>query len=69
MKINIITYDKVFGFVNYGAIDYEEGKFAYGTTMRCKECGAAWLAENHIEGLWKCPECGTEKKSSILTIK
>ena len=72
MKIRILSYDAVFGFVDYGEtpeIDSDKSYIPYFTKERCKNCGAAWLAENYVSGRWQCPKCGTTSKAHIMHIK
>ena len=47
MEIRVIDCDAIVGFVDYGTIDSEKNG-GWSTKMRCKKCGAAWLAENYI---------------------
>ena len=50
MEIRVIDCDAIVGFVDYGTIDSEKNG-GWSTKMRCKKCGAAWLAENYINGI------------------
>lgn len=56
MKLMIIDNDAVYGFVNYGTIDSEKNG-GWTTKMRCRKCGAAWLAEYFTNGHDVCPKC------------
>ena len=67
--IRILTYDAVYGLVDYGSAEYNPDKIEWLTKERCKVCGAAWLAENHIDGHYTCPKCGASKKGDILHIR
>lgn len=64
MKVFVYDYDKVNGFVNYGTMDSEYNG-GYAAKMRCKECGAAWLDINHVDGYFTCPKCGARGKNVI----
>lgn len=62
MTYNYITYDKIYGFVNYGetTLDTDDMTTWWTTKERCKDCGGAWLAENYLDGHYTCPFCGSE---------
>lgn len=63
----IITYDKVYGYVNYGDLDLNKNG-GYATKRRCKKCGNAWIAENFVSGYDTCPECGVcDMKGTIFS--
>lgn len=64
-ETDILSYDAVFGLVNYGktVIDTDDVTSNYDSRMRCKSCGAAWLASNYINGYDKCPACGAGEQS------
>lgn len=66
-KIRVLDYDAVFGFVDYGEVDAEKNG-GYYAKMRCRNCGAAWLDINHVDGYCTCPKCGTNKRGHILAI-
>lgn len=68
MEIRVIDYDAVVGFVDYGTIDSEKNG-GWLTKMRCKKCGAAWLAENHADGRYSCPKCGATGKGCIIPVQ
>ena len=67
--IRILTYDAVYGLVDYGTVEYNPNKNEWLTKERCKVCGAAWLAENYANGHYECPKCGASKKGDILHIR
>ena len=68
MEITIIDYDAVQGYVNYGSIDTNKNG-GYSTKMRCKKCGAAWLAENYLNGHDSCPKCKATGKRVVISIE
>ena len=68
-NIRICTYDAVFGFVDYGETKYNSNKIDWITKERCKVCGAAWIAENYLDGHSTCPNCGTNDPNNILHIR
>lgn len=37
--------------------------------MRCKKCGAAWLAENYATGYDTCPKCGATGKKYVISVE
>lgn len=63
-KIQIMDYDAVHGFVDYGEVDLEKNG-GYSAKMRCKKCGAAWIDINHVDGYFTCPKCGASDRSVI----
>lgn len=67
MEIRVIDYDAVVGFVDYGIIDSEKNS-GWSTKMRCKKCGTAWLAENHVNGIETCPKCNTTGKKYVIRV-
>lgn len=67
--IRILTYDAIYGLVDYGSAEFNLNKNEWLTKERCKVCGAAWLAENYVDGHYRCPECGASKKGDILHIR
>ena len=68
MKVRIIDSDAIVGFVDYGIYDSEKNG-GYVTKMRCKKCGAAWLAENYAGGKDFCPECKAKGKKYVIAVK
>lgn len=54
-KIGIFEYNAIVGFVDYGRVEIKDNDFIYITKMRCKSCGAAWIAENYCYGNDTCP--------------
>lgn len=62
-KMRILQYDAIVGFVDYGSVEYDDSEelLTYITTMRCKLCGAAWIAENYRFGYEVCPNCFKNK--------
>ena len=72
MQIHIIDCNPVVGHVNFGSIEWDENNpydFGRCTKMRCYNCGAAWLAENYIDGRDTCPECGSSGKKYIKSVE
>ena len=67
MLINVIDNDAIYGYVNYGTADTNKNG-GYYTKMRCKKCGAAWLAENHLNGHSICPKCEAEE-NNVISVK
>ena len=65
MEIRVIDCDAIVGFVDYGTIDSETNG-GWSTKMRCRKCGAAWLAENHASGIDSCPKCGATGKKYVM---
>lgn len=65
-KMRILQYDAIVGFVDYGSVEYdsEEVFLTYISKMRCKLCGAAWIAENYRFGYDACPNC-LENKGDV----
>ena len=68
MKIRVIDYDAIVGFIDYRAIDSEKNG-GWSTKMRCRKCGAAWLAENHINGYNTCPKCNTTNEKYVIPVE
>ena len=68
MEIRVIDCDAIVGFVDYGTIDSEKNG-GYSTKMRCKKCGAAWLAENYATGYDTCPKCGATGKKYVISVE
>lgn len=68
MKIRVIDCDAIVGFVDYGTIDSEKNG-GWSTKMRCRKCGAAWLAENHASGIDSCPKCGATGKKYVIPVE
>lgn len=68
MKVRIIDSDAIVGFVDYGICDSDKNG-GYATKMRCKKCGAAWLAENYPGGKDFCPECKAKGKKYVIAVK
>ena len=67
MKIRVIDCDAIVGFVDYGTIDSEKNG-GWSTKMRCRKCGAAWLAENYINGIETCPKCNATGKRYVISV-
>lgn len=67
MEIRVIGCDAIVGFVDYGTIDSEKNG-GWSTKMRCKKCGAAWLAENYINGIETCPKCNATGKKYVISV-
>lgn len=67
MKTRILEYNAIVGFVDYGYAD-SENNGGYYTKMRCKKCGAAWLAENHVSGIDTCLKCGATGKGWVIPV-
>lgn len=67
MEIRVIDCDAIVGFVDYGTIDSEKNG-GWSTKMRCKKCGATWLAENYINGIEKCPKCNATGKKYVISV-
>lgn len=70
-KFHIMTYDKVYGLVDYGEKEIDLNKSApiYITKERCRKCGAAWIAEDYVNGHRQCPKCGTTSENDIMHIE
>lgn len=63
MEVKVIDCDAIVGFVDYGIIDSEKNS-GWSTKMRCKKCGAAWLAENYINGI----KCNATGKKYVISV-
>lgn len=68
MKIRVINYDVIVGFVDYGTIDSEKNG-GWSTKLRCRKCGAAWLAENYINGYNTCPKCNITSEKYVIPVE
>ena len=51
-----------------GIIDSDKNG-GWSTKMRCRKCGAAWLAENHASGIDSCPKCGATGKKYVIPVE
>ncbi len=67
-KMRILQYDAIVGFVDYGSVEYDSEELTYITKMRCKLCGAAWIAENYRFGGDACPNCLENKNDNGILI-
>lgn len=65
-EMRIMDYSPITGLVDYGITPKEK---LWTTKMRCKVCGAAWLAENYTGGTDMCPKCSTTGKNVIFAPK
>ena len=68
MKIRVINYDVIVVFVDYGTIDSEKNG-GWSTKLRCRKCGAAWLAENYINGYNTCPKCNITSEKYVIPVE
>ena len=66
-KIRVIDCNAVFGCVDYGEVDLDKNG-GYFAKMRCRQCGAAWIDINHLDGYFTCPKCGTSKRGHIMAV-
>lgn len=60
--IRIMEYNAITGLVDYGVTSK---KNLWITKMRCKICGAAWIAEDYASGTDICPKCGATERDVI----
>ena len=67
-KMRILQYDAIVGFVDYGSVECDSEELTYITKMRCKLCGAAWIAENYRFGSVACPNCLENKNNDGIPI-
>ena len=67
-KIRILQYNAIVGFVDYGSVECDSKELTYITKMRCKLCGAAWIAENYRFGSDACPNCLENKNDNGIPI-
>ena len=68
-EFSIINIDPIYGFVDYGKYKFRKSNHTeYITKVRCKKCGAAWLAENYVNGFDTCPKCEVTGRHNLLFI-